>query len=118
MIICKSDAELGSIGVARSTRAFVQADLDKYCIARVLSGELDQMTDQHYRSQGAVPSFTGYNGFPASICTSVDERRVHETSNDVRLDTMSYDNVLCAQELTLVLNQTGCHFYESEMRRR
>lgn len=117
MIICKSDAELGSNCDARLTRTIVHADPANHCIARVLSGELDQMTDQHYRSQGAVPSFTGYNGFPASICTSVDERRAHETSNNVRLYTMSYDNVLCAQELTLVLNQTGCHFYESEMRR-
>lgn len=117
MIICKSDAELGSNCDARVTRTIVQTNPAIHSVARVLSGELDQMTDQHYRSQGAVPSFTGYNGFPASICTSVDERRVHETSDIVRLYAMSYDNVLCAQELSLVLNQTGCHFYESEMRR-
>ncbi|WP_211749535.1 hypothetical protein [Paenibacillus sp. Marseille-Q4541] len=117
MIICKSDAELGSNCDARLSHTLVRDDRVFHRLAQVLSGELDQMTDQHNRSQGAVPSFTGYNGFPASICTSVDERRVHETSNNVQMDTMSYDNVLCAQELTLVLNQTGCHFYESEMRR-
>ena len=31
----------------------------------------------YIRSQGAIPSFKGYNGFPASICASVNEELVH-----------------------------------------
>lgn len=43
----------------------------------ITTGELDRIADQYIRSQGAVPSFKGYNGFPASICASVNEQLVH-----------------------------------------
>lgn len=43
----------------------------------ITTGELDHLADQYIRSQGAVPSFKGYNGFPASICASVNEQLVH-----------------------------------------
>ena len=43
----------------------------------VTTAELDRMAEEYIRSQGAVPSFKGYNGFPASICASVNEELVH-----------------------------------------
>lgn len=39
--------------------------------------ELDRIGEQTIRDAGAVPSFKGYRGFPASICTSVNEELVH-----------------------------------------
>ncbi len=39
--------------------------------------ELDRIAEDYIRSQGAEPSFKGYGGFPASICTSVNEEIVH-----------------------------------------
>ncbi|GAA5067008.1 type I methionyl aminopeptidase [Nocardia callitridis] len=39
--------------------------------------ELDDVAEQVIRDAGAVPSFKGYHGFPASICASVNERVVH-----------------------------------------
>jgi methionyl aminopeptidase len=39
--------------------------------------ELDQIAEDYIRSQGASPSFKGYNGFPGSICASVNEELVH-----------------------------------------
>lgn len=39
--------------------------------------ELDEIAEQVIREAGAVPSFKGYHGFPASICSSVNERVVH-----------------------------------------
>ncbi|MEP9382721.1 type I methionyl aminopeptidase [Nocardioides sp. KR10-350] len=41
------------------------------------TAELDEIAEDAIRSRGAVPSFKGYEGFPASICTSVDEVVVH-----------------------------------------
>lgn len=38
---------------------------------------LDQMAEDLIRGSGAVPSFYGYHGFPASLCTSVDDAVVH-----------------------------------------
>ncbi|WP_280234060.1 type I methionyl aminopeptidase [Nocardia cyriacigeorgica] len=39
--------------------------------------DLDQVAEQVIRDAGAVPSFKGYQGFPASICASVNDRVVH-----------------------------------------
>lgn len=51
--------------------------LAEYIEPGITTGELDHLADQYIRSQGAVPSFKGYNGFPASICASVNEQLVH-----------------------------------------
>ncbi len=52
----------------------------------ITTGELDHIADQYIRSQGAVPSFKGYNGFPASICASVNEQLVHGFPGSRKLD--------------------------------
>ncbi|KGK90994.1 methionine aminopeptidase [Desulfosporosinus sp. HMP52] len=39
--------------------------------------ELDRMAEKYIRAQGAIPAFKGYNGFPATLCTSVNEQVVH-----------------------------------------
>lgn len=39
--------------------------------------ELDKIAEEYIKSRNAVPSFKGYNGFPGSICTSVNEEIVH-----------------------------------------
>jgi len=45
--------------------------------AGLTTGELDAIAEDHIRSSGATPSFKGYHGFPASICTSVNDEVVH-----------------------------------------
>ncbi|KLU67516.1 methionine aminopeptidase 1 [Desulfosporosinus acididurans] len=39
--------------------------------------ELDRRAEEYIRAQGAIPAFKGYNGFPATLCTSVNEQVVH-----------------------------------------
>jgi methionyl aminopeptidase len=39
--------------------------------------DLDRIAEESIRSEGAVPSFLGYHGYPASICTSVNDEVVH-----------------------------------------
>jgi methionyl aminopeptidase len=43
----------------------------------ISTAELDAVAEDAIRSRGATPSFLGYEGFPASICTSVDDEVVH-----------------------------------------
>lgn len=45
--------------------------------AGVTTLELDAIAEDHIRSTGGTPSFLGYHGFPASICTSVNDVIVH-----------------------------------------
>lgn len=46
--------------------------------------ELDQIADSFIRSQGATPSFKGYNGYPASICVSINDEVVHGIPSKTR----------------------------------
>lgn len=43
----------------------------------VTTADLDALAEQTIRDGGAVPSFLGYHGYPASICASVNEEIVH-----------------------------------------
>lgn len=43
----------------------------------VTTKELDVLAERHIRKYGAIPAFKGYNGFPASLCTSINEEVVH-----------------------------------------
>ena len=57
--------------------------------------ELDKIAYDYIKSQGATPSFKNYNGFPASICASINDTIVHGIpSNDMILregDIISID---------------------------
>ncbi len=43
----------------------------------VTTGQLDKLVDDFIRSQGAIPAFKNYHGFPASACISIDDEVVH-----------------------------------------
>jgi len=43
----------------------------------ITTADLDVMAEASIRAGGAVPSFKGYRGFPATICTSVNDEVVH-----------------------------------------
>jgi methionyl aminopeptidase len=60
----------------------------------VTTAELDAIAEDTIRTAGAVPSFLGYQGFPASICASVNDEVVHGIPGDRELregDLVSLD---------------------------
>lgn len=77
MIICKSDAELKLMREAGRIVAETHRLMAQAIRPGITTRELDQIAEQYIRSQGAIPSFKGYNGFPASICASTNEELVH-----------------------------------------
>ncbi|MDQ0091840.1 methionyl aminopeptidase [Paenibacillus anaericanus] len=77
MIICKSETELGFMREAGRIVAETHRLMAKSIEPGITTGELDQIADKYIRSQGALPSFKDYNGFPYSICASVNEELVH-----------------------------------------
>ena len=52
-------------------------ELGKRVAPGVTTGELNHFADEFLRRAGAEPAFLGYQGFPASICASVNEEVVH-----------------------------------------
>jgi len=48
--------------------------------------ELDAIAEEYIRSQGGAPTFKGYHGFPASICTSPNSMVVHGIPGEYRIE--------------------------------
>ena len=94
MIIRKSPAEIEKM--ARSGLILVATlDLLESSIrAGISTAELDEIAERFIRSQGAIPTFKGYRGFPASICASPNAMIVHGIPGPDRLkngDIISVD---------------------------
>lgn len=59
--------------------------LEKAISPGVKTLELDKMTEEFIRKSGGRPSFKGYQGFPSSVCCSVNEQVVHGIPNSRKL---------------------------------
>jgi methionyl aminopeptidase len=77
MIVCKSDTELSLMREAGRIVADTHRLMKQAATSGITTAELDRIADAYIRSQGALPSFKGYNGFPSSICASTNEELVH-----------------------------------------
>ncbi|HEY8463909.1 MAG TPA: type I methionyl aminopeptidase [Bacillota bacterium] len=77
MIILKSQAEINIMRVAGSIVAKVLEELRRMIRPGITTLELDRKAEALTKKYHAIPSFKGYNGFPASLCTSVNDEVVH-----------------------------------------
>lgn len=77
MITIKSSQEIELMRKAGRIVAETHELLRKEIRPGITTQQLDQMAEEYIKSQGAVPSFKGYNGFPASICASLNDEVVH-----------------------------------------
>ena len=70
------------------------AEVGRHVAPGVTTKELNKLADDFIRSHGAVPSFLGYEGFPAALCMSVNDVVVHGFPSDYVLkegDVVSVD---------------------------
>jgi methionyl aminopeptidase len=77
MIVRKSDVEIEAMAKAGRVVADTLAIIGEAVRPGVTTKELDEAAEEYIRSQGGVPSFKGYHGFPASICASPNSMVVH-----------------------------------------
>jgi len=77
MIAIRSQAELDLIRESGAILVDCIKRLEEMLRPDVTTGELDRAAEELIRSRGAEPAFKGYQGYPASICTSVNEQVVH-----------------------------------------
>jgi methionyl aminopeptidase len=77
MIIRKSPQEIERMARAGEVVADVLALLGERARPGVTTEELDALADEFIRSRGGSPTFKGYRGYPASICTSPNDMVVH-----------------------------------------
>lgn len=77
MIYLKSDEEIELLRISNQIVAKTLAEVAKLVKPGVTTAELDKVAEEYIRDNGAVPGFLGYSGFPASLCTSVNDQVVH-----------------------------------------
>jgi methionyl aminopeptidase len=77
MIIRKTSEQVDAMAEAGRIQARCLRMLRSKARPGVTTKELDEAAEKFIRSQGAVPSFKGYRGFPGSICTSPNSMVVH-----------------------------------------
>ncbi len=76
-ITIKSRSEIEKMREAGRLLALVHEELAKHVRPGISTKELDKIGEDKIRSLGCIPSFLNYNGFPASICISLNDRVVH-----------------------------------------
>jgi methionyl aminopeptidase len=94
VIIRKSSAEIDRMARAGTVVAETLELVGERLRPGVTTAELDRLSDEHIRSRGGVPTFKGYRGYPASICTSPNAVIVHGIPGPYRLeegDVLSVD---------------------------
>ena len=94
MIVRKSAAELEAMREGGRITAACLKLLTENVRPGITTKELDRMAEDFIRSRGATPEFKGYQGFPASICTSPNAMIVHGIPGSYRLrkgDIISLD---------------------------
>jgi methionyl aminopeptidase len=77
MIIGKSRKEIDKMRAAGQLVGSVLRELRRMAAPGVTTLEINDAADKMIRDGGAYPTFKGYNGFPYSICASVNEQVVH-----------------------------------------
>jgi len=77
MIVLRSDDEIASIREAGSILAATLRRLRECVRPGVQTKELDEIARQEILRRNGYPAFKGYKGFPANICTSINEVVVH-----------------------------------------
>ena len=71
------------------------AEVAKLIQPGVTTLELDKVAEEYIRDHQALPGFKGYNGFPNSLCTSVNEQVVHGIPNSKPLKNGDIVSVDC-----------------------
>ncbi len=83
-ITLKSSREIELMTEAGRILEIVHNELEKALHPGMTTKEIDRLGEEVIRSYGCIPSFLDYNGYPASICVSVNDEVVHGIPSDRR----------------------------------
>ena len=94
MIVLKSKSEIEQVRKSCKIVASALEALKKIIEPGITCQELNEVAEKLILQEGAIPAFKGYCGFPAALCTSVNEQIVHGIPDGRRLkegDIVSLD---------------------------
>lgn len=94
MILIKSPQEIEKMRIAGRIVALAHQAIAPLIKPGATTKDIEVVADQVIRANGATPSFKGYGGYPASVCTSVNQVLVHGIPSNTKLkegDIISVD---------------------------
>src|SRR5687768_13737932 len=107
MIIGKSKRELEKMRAAGQLVGKVLQTLRDMVEPGITTMELNRVAEKMIRDAGALPTFLGYNGFPYSICASVNEQIVHGFPSNYQLKEGDIFSIDCGVTLEGFVGDTA-----------
>jgi len=77
MIIIKSEQEIVTMRQSGKVTGRILSELEDFIRPGISTAAIDDFVSDIIRKSGMTPSFLGYNGYPASICASINSEVVH-----------------------------------------
>jgi len=77
----KNEAEIEIMRISSRIVATVLKEISEITKPDMTTADLDEYAEKRIREMGAIPSFKGYHGFPASICACINDEVVHGIPN-------------------------------------
>ena len=85
MITIKSEREIALLKKAGNIVYKTHQYIKPFIKEGITTNELDTLAEKYIRSQGATPSFKGYEGFPNALCISINDEVVHGFPSERKL---------------------------------
>lgn len=98
MIVTKDSREIEIMKKAGRVVALVHEKLQEVIVPGITTHQINEISEKVIRSNGATPSFLNLYGFPASVCTSINDVVVHGIPDNTKLqegDIISVDVGAC-----------------------
>ena len=94
MVYYKTEDEIALIKESGEILGKAHGEVAKEIKPGIKTSKLDKIAEEYIKDHGGVPSFKNYNGFPYSLCISLNENVVHGFPSDIELkegDIVSID---------------------------
>ena len=99
MILLKTAEEVEKLRASNQIVSRTLGELAKVIAPGVTTRTLDRLAEEYIRDHGGVPGFLGYNGFPATLCTSLNDEVVHGIPSEYVLKDGDIISVDCGVNL-------------------
>jgi methionyl aminopeptidase len=99
MIFIKTAEEIELLRASNLLVSRALAEVGMAIEPGVTTRKLDKIAEEYLRDHGGIPGFLGYNGFPATLCTSVNDEVVHGIPSDRELSEGDILSVDCGVKL-------------------
>jgi len=97
-IVIKTNEQIGVMRRAGRITALTHEHLANYIRPGITTGDISKIAEDFIRSYDGSPSFLGYRGFPAAVCTSVNSEVIHGIPGKYKLkngDIIGIDIGVC-----------------------